>query len=251
MNIGIITQARTSSTRLPNKVLLPIGNKTLLQYHIDRLQETALPLVVATTALPADDVLATFAQKNDLFCFRGSQDNVLSRYYLAAKQYGFDIVIRVTSDCPLIDGTLILQGLHTYLTHYHAHLYYSNTLERSYARGFDFEIFSFFLLENAYQNATDPSDLEHVTPYIHQNRSREVELIQHTTTPNHQHQRITVDTPEDFLLLKTLIENYKAHTWGYQKISQFLENNPEIAQINAHIAQKQYGFIQEQTPTKP
>jgi spore coat polysaccharide biosynthesis protein SpsF len=246
MNIGIITQARTTSTRLPAKVLLQTADGTsVLAHHLQRLQHASLPIVVATTTNATDDILAAAATQNNAYCVRGSEDNVLSRYYAAAKQYGFDVIIRVTSDCPLIDANLILQGLHTYLLNYHVHLYYSNTLERSYARGFDFEIMSFFLLEDAYNNATLPTDLEHVTPYIHQNRSREVEVMQHTTTPNYSHQRITLDTPEDWQLIKILIEKYAAHTLNYTQISQILQQNPELLAINAHIEQKLYGFVQE------
>ena len=104
---GIISQVRMGSTRLPGKVLLPVAGRCFLDYHVERLRQSGLPVALATTALPADDVLADYARAHGLPCFRGSESDVLARYYQANQQFEFEVVVRVTSDCPLIDGPTI------------------------------------------------------------------------------------------------------------------------------------------------
>ena len=117
-------------------------------------------------------------------------------------------------------------------------LYISNGVERTFARGFDFEIFSFQLLEEAFHNATDEADLEHVTPYIWKNRSGKVDFYHVKQNTNNSNLRITVDTEDDFTLIKTLIENYNADQLSYNEIENILLQHPELIAMNAHIEQK-------------
>lgn len=235
---GIITQARMTSTRLPGKILKVVNNKTLLHYHIERLQKTGLPVVIATTTNKTDDAVQEFAENQQLACYRGSENNVLSRFREAALQNKLDIIIRVTSDCPLIDPHLIRTGLEKYIQLNNPSLYLSNTLERSFSRGFDFEIFSFSLLEDAFKNARDESDLEHVTPYIWKNKSGNVERYPIRQLENNSNFRITVDTAEDFELIKQLIEKYHADQLSYNEIELILHRHPELVAINKEIEQK-------------
>ncbi len=237
-HIGIITQARMTSTRLPAKILKEANNKTLLDYHIDRLKQTGLDIAIATTANSTDDVICSFAEKRNLKFHRGSENNVLSRYHETAVKYKFDIIIRVTSDCPLVDPHLIRNGVEKYLQLNNPNLYISNGIERTFARGFDFEIFSFQLLEEAYRNATEESDLEHVTPYIWKNRSGNVQFYHVKQNTNNSALRITVDTLDDLELIKTLIEKYKADTLAYNDIENILLQHPELVAVNAHVEQK-------------
>src|SRR5688572_5362146 len=159
-----------TSTRLPGKVLMKLGDNTVLEHHVARLKQTGFPVYIATTTNLSDDPIKDFCQQNNLGSFRGDEQNVLSRYYNCAAENKLDVVVRVTSDCPLIAPELIRNGIELYLKTNDPYLYLSNVLERSFPRGFDFEVFSFALLERAFKNATRPEDLEHVTPYIHQNR---------------------------------------------------------------------------------
>jgi spore coat polysaccharide biosynthesis protein SpsF len=114
----------------------------------------------------------------------------------------------------------------------------ANGMERSFARGFDFEIFSFQLLDEAFKNATDESDLEHVTPYIWKNRSGHVEFYHVKQAVNHSDMRITVDTTDDFELVRQLIETYRADRLSYSDIETILAEHPELININKHIEQK-------------
>ncbi len=238
LNIGIITQARMTSTRLPGKIFKEINTKPLLQYHIERLQKTGFDITIATTTNRTDDCIAKFAKANQIHFHRGSENNVLSRYHETALKFKYDIIIRVTSDCPLIDPHLIRNSIEKYLKLNNTKLYMSNGIERTFARGFDFEIFSFHLLDEAFKNATSESDLEHVTPYIWNNRSGAVEFYHVKQLENNSGLRITVDTSDDFELIKTLIEKYNAHTLSYNEIETILNSHPELIRINSHIEQK-------------
>ncbi|MCX6295700.1 MAG: hypothetical protein NTX97_06465 [Bacteroidetes bacterium] len=192
-HIGIITQARMTSTRLPAKIFKEVNHKPLLQYHIERLQKTGFDIAIATTINSTDDCVVDFAEIHKISSHRGSENNVLSRFHETAKKYNFDIIIRVTSDCPLIDPHIIRNSIEKYLKFNNPNLYMSNGVERTFARGFDFEIFSFKLLDEAFKNATLESDLEHVTPYIWNNRSGEVELYHVKQDQKNNGLRITVD----------------------------------------------------------
>ncbi|WP_114781613.1 cytidylyltransferase domain-containing protein [Botryobacter ruber] len=239
--VGVITQARTTSTRLPGKVLLKAGTKTILKHHTDRLRGAGLTLYIATTTNETDDPIAAFAREEEIAVCRGDEQNVLSRFYECALQHQLDVIVRVTSDCPLIDGYVIADAVRRYLELDNEQVYLSNALQRTYPRGFDFEIFSFKLLEEAYQNATKPEELEHVTPYINQNKSGHVILKHYTRPSDASHYRITLDTPEDLLLIRALLENFQADCLGAEEIIQLLDEHPELAQLNAAVEQKKLG----------
>ena len=231
-NIGIITQARMGSTRLLGKMMLEIKGKSLLQYHIERLQKSSLPIYVATTDNPADTVIAECASKNGVHFYRGSEDDVLDRYYHCAKKNNLDVIIRVTSDCPLIDGGIIQKAVENYLAFKSNNVHYSCNVKHTLPHGMNFEVFSFLLLEEAHQKARSTFEREHVTPYIIQNISGNVVLKHYTKAKNDSNYRITVDTEEDFLLVKKLIEEYDADKKTMEEIISVFENHPELILIN-------------------
>jgi spore coat polysaccharide biosynthesis protein SpsF len=236
--VGIITQARMTSTRLPGKILKEVCGKTLLKYHIERLKKTNFEIIIATTTNATDNKIVEFAVNEGIHFYRGNEDNVLSRFYETAKQFKLDTIVRVTSDCPLIDAGLILAGVDKFIELNNENLYISNCFPRTFARGFDFEIFSKAALTHSYKNAQDIGDLEHVTPFIHQNKSGKTIFFNISQPNNNSHLRVTVDTFEDFELVKQLIENYNAHNLSYIEIEKILNSNPELININAHIEQK-------------
>jgi spore coat polysaccharide biosynthesis protein SpsF len=238
LRAGIITQARMTSTRLPGKILLEVGNKPLLKYHIDRLRKSELPIFIATTTNDFDNSVITFSRYEKIPFCRGSEHHVLSRYYECAKENELDIIVRVTSDCPLIDGLLIKQAVSRYMAEGEYNVYMSNCLQRTFPRGFDFEIFSFSMLEEAYHNARSEAEVEHVTPYLYQNKSGEIKIKHVLNESDKSNIRITVDTQDDFLLIKKLIEEYHADDLGYKGIIDLFNLYPELKAINAHINQK-------------
>lgn len=234
MNIGIITQARTSSTRLPSKVLLKIKEKTLLQYHLDRLKLANIPIYIATTTNKKDNIIIEMAEQLNYLFYRGSEQDVLSRFYHCASQFNVDIIIRVTSDCPLIDADTIIGGLDIFLNQlrYNHRLYLSNTINRTFPKGADFEIFSFTLLEEAYNNASLKKQREHVTPYFYENSQHTIKLLNFFNTRNTANLRITLDYLSDFNFIQTLIQEYKADTLSIKEIENLILNNNHLMGLN-------------------
>jgi spore coat polysaccharide biosynthesis protein SpsF len=244
MKTIIIVQARMTSTRLPGKVLLPVLGKPLLEYQIERLQRVTLAdeVVIATTVNPTDQPIVDLCDRLGTSVYRGDEADVLSRYYEAACTYGASVIVRVTSDCPLIDPQIIDTVIQHYLDHQPTTDYVSNTLRRTLPRGMDTEVFSMQALTEAYQEATVQPDREHVTPFIHQQPDR------FTMTPviyddDQSQHRWTVDTPEDFALIqKILVALYhNCPKFTLADCLNLLKQNPEWRLINAHVEQKKYG----------
>lgn len=240
MKIVAIIQARMGSTRLPGKVLKKILGKSLLEYQIERVKRSKLidEIVVATTTKKDDDAIVSLCTNLNISTYRGSEDDVLSRYYEAAIKYEADVVVRLTSDCPLIDPEIVDQVIQLYLDKQPID-YVSNTFLRSYPRGLDTEVFSFAVLKRAYNEAKLQRDREHVTPYIYTNRHL-FALTYLESERDYSHHRWTVDTQEDFELIRLIIEaTYPNNpTFTMHDIIQLLNDNPQWMKINAHIEQK-------------
>ena len=241
MKVGVVTQARTTSTRLPRKVLERVGGRSLLEHHLLRLASAGLPVVVATTDNAADDPVVAVAERAGVAVFRGSEHDVLSRYVGAAAQEGLDAVVRVTSDCPLVDGRLVAAGVGEFLALAHPDVYVTNTQPRTFPRGFDFEVFSRAALEEAHEHADLPGHREHVTPYLAQNVSGRVRTRNHARQPDRSGYRVTVDTAEDLELVRRLVEEHGADTLDCDGIVAVLDAHPELVALNAHVEQKRVG----------
>ncbi|NML64898.1 NTP transferase domain-containing protein [Hymenobacter sp. RP-2-7] len=238
---GIISQVRMGSTRLPGKVLLPVAGRPMLDYHVARLRTSGLPVALATTTLPADDVLAAYAAEHDLPCYRGSESDVLSRYYEANQQLGFDVVVRVTSDCPLLDGPTIGAAVARYLAEGNALAYRSNVVARTFPRGLDFEIFSADLLALAHRRATTAAEREHVTPYLRAQFAPAGPVLRRDELcplGDYSAPRLTLDVPADFEVLRQLIGTYHAHELALPELLALLNAHPELLALNAEVVQK-------------
>ncbi len=227
-----------TSSRLPGKVLMRINDKSLLEYHLERLRSTNLKVIIATTVNDTDNPICELAEKLNLDYFRGSENNVLDRFYNAAKKFDLKHIVRLTSDCPLIDPFLIRDAVEQYCQIGNENIYLSNAIERTFARGFDFEIFSFASLMEAKENTIDESDLEHVTPYIWKNKSGKIDLVHVKQDVNNSNLRVTVDTPQDLELIRQLIENFHADKLSQREIEKILLGHPKLIAINAEIHQK-------------
>lgn len=237
-SVLIISQARMSSTRLPGKIMREAGGRSMLEYHTLRLAAIPAKMVIATSHNPSDDVIVSWCRRHNISVCRGDELDVLDRFYQAHCEFGGDIIVRVTSDCPLIDPTLILRGLEIYKATNSRSCYVSNCFPRTFARGFDFEIFSADMLKEAHAHATDAGDREHVTPYFWKNRSGQFDIRNLAQEEDHASLRITLDEEDDFKLIKTLLEDYNAASLNYAQIEQLLIMHPELRAINAHIEQK-------------
>lgn len=241
MKIGVIIQARMGSTRLSGKVMKEIQGRTILSHVIDRVKQSKLidEIIIATTTLDRDDVIEKEAIKCNVKVFRGSEEDVLSRYYCAAKKYCIDNVIRITSDCPLIDPNVIDEIIRYYLNNKYDIVTNagSDLNQRTYPRGLDTEIFSFKALEVADNRANKKYQREHVTPYIYETSNK---VYIYKNNINYSQHRWTLDTEEDFQLIKIIYERlYKhKHHFYLDDIIEVFKNEPNLFQINAHIEQK-------------
>lgn len=242
-NILIIAQARLGSTRLPGKVMKQVLDKPLLWYLSKRIEQVKTPntFIIATGPSDLNKPIIKFAQKFNINYFIGNEGDVLDRYYQTAKKYQGDIIVRVTADCPLMDPEIIDRGLDIFLNENYA--YVSNVHPSTYPDGFDTEIFSFKALETAWKEAKLPSEREHVTPYIWKNpdkfpaKNYEFKVDVHTM-------RLTVDNPEDFILISKIIEEFHDSWENFQAedVVNYLTQNPELLEINAQFVGNE-GFL--------
>lgn len=231
-----ILQARTSSTRLPGKVLKRILGRPMLWHHIERIKKAANldDIVVATSDQSEDDAIEELCRNSKVACFRGDLNDVLDRYYRAASKYSAQTVVRLTGDCPLADPEVIDLGIDFFLKHDFD--YVSNCVERSYPIGLDVEIFKFSCLEEAWGEAILPSQREHVTSFI-QDDPGKYKVGHFKNDQDLSHHRWTVDEPADFEFVKRVYELLYDDNPAFTTadILDLLEANPELCQINYHI----------------
>ncbi len=206
--IGIIIQARMNSSRLPGKILMKIGNKTLLEhilFRISFLKKTA-KLVIATTNTTADDVVEEFCKNKNVSCFRGDEQNVLERYYRSAEKYKFQHIIRLTSDNPFVDIEELDNLIELHIGGGSDFSYSFNTLPI----GVGAEIFSFSALETCWHKSTKSHHFEHVDEYILENLSLfKTSSLKVPDSKNKLEIRLTVDTPDDYAKACFIVKNCK------------------------------------------
>ena len=238
MKVLAITQARYGSTRLPAKILKEVDGKTLLEIHLRRILQARCisGLKIATTDEEGSRFIVAVADKVGVSYHKGSVDDVLSRFYCTAAPEQPDWVIRFTSDCPLIDPTII-EDIVAFAT---AHEYdYVHTDPRCFPDGLDTEVMRFSALEKAYKEAKLTSEREHVTPYIWKNgTARGGSLFKTFDFQNKEgvfdasDYRITIDEPEDFEVLKALIQALGPERYWKEYID-YLLSHPEIRRMNS------------------
>lgn len=243
MTTAAIIQARMGSTRLPGKVLLPLAGKTMLEHVVARA--TAAPgidlVVLATTDLPRDDELAERAADMGLSCHRGSESDVLARYVGAAREFDADLVVRITSDCPLLDADLvgeILAAREALVRATGPVDYFSNTVVRRYPRGLDTEVVPTSVLEDVAARSTDPRAREHVTWGLYGDPDRYRCEAFLNDDPDLSDLRWTVDTEDDYELVRRIYAAAGDGVFGRARVLALLDEHPEWNQINAHVEQK-------------
>jgi spore coat polysaccharide biosynthesis protein SpsF len=239
MKTIIIVQARMTSTRLPGKVLLPLAGEPMLVRLLERLRrvQRADGIVIATTTNASDDPIAALCAQQGVPCHRGSELDVLSRYADAARLHAADVVVRITSDCPLIDPALIDQLIAVYEEGDSD--YVSNMLPPTWPYGMAVEVFSATALAQAHAEATQDAEREHVTPFIywHPQRYR----LRNVASPVAlSHHRWTVDTPEDYELVRRLFDHLLPTNPHFTQadVLALLDAHPDWIAINQHVQQK-------------
>jgi spore coat polysaccharide biosynthesis protein SpsF len=238
MKVVAIVQARMGSTRLPGKVLKDLAGETMLARVVERLRGTRLinEVLIATTDRPVDDAIVAECRKVSVAVSRGDQDDVLDRYFRAAQLMKADVVVRVTSDCPLLDPEITDKTIAAFLEARPD--YASNVMVRTYPRGLDTEVMSFDVLARAWRRASKAYEREHVTPYIYEH-SEEFKLLSVTGDLDYSGYRWTVDTPEDMEFVQAIYGRFQGHTlFNWRDVLALLDREPEIVNLNQHVSQK-------------
>ena len=236
-----IIQARMSSSRLPGKVLMPLADKPVLWHVVDRIRacKTISEVVVATSKDQTDDAIEMWCQSVDVSCYRGSLNDVLDRYYQAAKLHKADVVVRITADCPAVDHSIVDEVVQAYLIGEYE--YYG--LAGEFPDGLDCTVFSFTALERAWQEATLPSEREHVGPYIEKHPEIfKIGALKKFTGLSHC--RWTLDEPRDYEFLTAVFSRLyrKDSPFLAHELLALLENEPELMLLNGHIVRNE-GYL--------
>ncbi len=233
--IGAIIQARMGSTRLPGKVMLGAAGKPLLGLLLDRLSFTTKldRVVVATTTDPHDDVIADYCACINVPVFRGSENDVLDRYYQAAKHFGFNVIVRITSDCPLIDPGLVDEMVQFFVDHPGEYDLVTNRYPLTFPDGLDADVMSIDSLRYAWEHATEQHQREHTIPYFWEAGMRVYNFEHPDRLINSQ--RWTLDYPEDYQLIRRIFDALyrKGKLFTTQDILRYLEQNPDVQRLNA------------------
>lgn len=238
--VGIIVQARMTSTRLPGKVLMDIGGKPLLKFLIKRLKSVNdnIDLIVATTRDKEDEKVIELCDSINVPYYRGQKENVLKRYIECARKFNIDVIVRVCSDCPFIDPNGINELIIAYKKIHKADLVH-NKHKKGYPFGTGAELVTLNTLEIAEKNANKKHQKEHVLPYILENSDKfniiKVNAPEYLRRPNYY---LTVDYPEDLKVIREIvskIEGDNKEKTPLRKIVKLLDENPYIVTINSHL----------------
>jgi spore coat polysaccharide biosynthesis protein SpsF len=245
MKVHIIIQARMGSARMPGKILKNLSGLPMLYHIVERCRrsEKASDTIVATTLSSGDDGVVGLCRKMGVSYFRGSENDVLSRYYEAAKVFDSKVVVRVNADCPLVDPRLIDICIRKFNGSFPNIDYISNNMPtRTFPVGFDVEVFSFNSLQHAHNNAKKQYEREHVTPHIWQNKKGGFNIGKslEADASYRRDYRLTVDYSEDFELISKIYNALynDGDIVDAREAIRFLDENPQIASINAHCDQK-------------
>ncbi|BDB54710.1 hypothetical protein GENT5_10150 [Flavobacterium ammoniigenes] len=236
IKVAAIIQARRGSTRLPDKVFLELSNKPLLEHVVNRLKKSDLlqEIIIATTDLPDDNLIQTWANSNNISVFRGSENNVLERYYEAAKKYQIDVIVRITADDPFKDYRLVDEAVRVLIDNKLDFVCNNNPV--SFPEGLDVEVLTFNALEVSYNNVISDFDKEHVTQYIHKNKDKfNIANIQNEKDLSFH--RWTLDTIEDYQFAQKIYsELYKeGYVFLREEVLELLEKSPLILELNNKV----------------
>jgi spore coat polysaccharide biosynthesis protein SpsF len=233
-------EARMTSSRLPGKVLREAAGRPLLAHMVDRLRRARRldAVVVATTEDPSSDPIEELADALGVGCFRGSEEDVLARVLGAARAHEAELIVETTGDCPLIDPAVVDLVIERFLDG--GVDYCSNTLERTYPRGLDVQVFPAAVLAEVDRLTDDPADREHVSLYIYEHPERYRLRNVRSHRPEAAHLRLTVDTPEDLALVRAVFDELHPRDpeFGLDAMLDLLDRRPELRELNQHVEQK-------------
>jgi glutamate-1-semialdehyde-2,1-aminomutase len=231
------------STRLPGKVLSDITGEAMLGHIVSRISRSRMinQVIVATSTAHEDDLIGDYCNQKGFAVFRGSEGDVLDRYYQAAKTFAADTVVRITGDCPLIDAEVIDRVIAAYLSDNCD--YASNILVCTYPDGLDAEVFSFSALETAWRDARRTSDREHVTPFLRSSGRFRLRNVENELGHSVRHLRWTVDEPCDLEFVRAVFTHLQPKkAFGWHEVLRLLDSDPDLARLNSGIVRNEGYF---------
>jgi spore coat polysaccharide biosynthesis protein SpsF len=239
-----VVQARMTSSRLPGKILLPLAGKPLLYRMLERVKRIVGVdrVVLALAEGAAHDAAIDAVAGLDVLVVRGSEQDVLARTAKAAREARADTVMRITSDCPLVDPDVSASILQAYASRLGEGVRYARTaIDRGYPLGFDTEVFASGILYEADETSSDPYEREHATPYFWRRPERFRQLAI-AGVPDRRNWRLVVDTADDYKMVNSTYEAlYPSNPqFGYLELIKLFEEKPDLLRINAHVEQKPY-----------
>jgi spore coat polysaccharide biosynthesis protein SpsF len=238
VNIVAVVQARMGSTRLPGKVLKELGGESVLARVVERLRRSRSisEVVIATSLSPDDEAVVREAERLRVAIFRGSESDVLDRYFQAARAFHVEAVVRITSDCPLIDAEVTDNTVRAFLNEQPD--YASNALERTYPRGLDTEVMSVDALTRAWRTAKQPYEREHVTPFMYEHPEL-FKVLSVTNDADFSSHRWTLDTAEDLEFVRAVYERFgNRSNFTWRDVLDLVEREPALSQLNCSVQQK-------------
>lgn len=239
--IVIVCQARLGSTRLPNKIMLPLAGAPLLQRFMERVSRSryAHEIVVATTMRSEDGAVVKLCDQQGWNWYRGHTTDLLDRTYHAAVHCNADLVVKVPTDCPLIDPDIIDHVIRRFLERYPHVDYASNLHPATWPDGNDVEVMTIEAVRNAYVTARAPHEREHTTPWMWDGnqRIRTMNVLYPDGEDFSMRHRWTIDYPEDYSLIRTVYEALYHHNpeFSYDDIMEFINQHPEVLETNGHL----------------
>ena len=250
-SIVAVIQARMDSTRLPGKSLEMIGEWSLIEMVLRRVNQASKieKVVLATSTNVKDDILEEHVLNLEFPVFRGSEEDVLSRFYNASKKFEPSVVVRITGDCPLISPMLIDYAINMFTESQVDYLSLSigEDKKTAYPRGFDVEVANFNSLTEAVENASEPYEREHVMPYLYTHPdSFTTAYLEPEPEFSRPRYRLCVDTEQDLKLILRIFDFFKGRLIDadYQELIHFLDNNPEVANLNQSVKQKHFKEVE-------
>lgn len=240
LGVTAVIQARMSSNRLPGKVLMPLGDQLVLDWVLDAVDrsQTIDTVILATSTDSSDDQIQSYAQNRGVNCYRGSLDDVLGRFVGAVNEFSpsCNAVVRVTADCPLLDFNILDRVVNTWRDSPSTD-YLSTAITRWLPRGMDAELITTKALNKVDELAKEYHRI-HVTSYAYSNPEL-FSILEVTDQNDYSQYRVTLDTTEDYELIKALVNELHGHTPSLKEIVDILANHPELVKINSEITQKQ------------
>ena len=234
MKVVALVQARMGSTRLPNKVMKPIGGTPMIEHLLSRLfrAKELDQIVIATSVDIRNRPLVEHVRKLGYACEQGSENDVLDRFVQAARAHHADVVVRITGDCPLVDPELVDEAIRRFKA---AGVdYFNNITPPTYPDGLDIEVCTFKALEQASRETNKPFDCEHVTPYLRESGKFSTAAMQHCQDLSAL--RWTVDEPADFDVIEKVFQHFQPRTdFTWVEVLDLQRRRPDIFNINQHI----------------